>query len=296
MRQITFSLILIAASLFTNAQTWAPEGAAWFYNFTNGFAVEGYVKIERVGDTLINGISCDKLQRESHTYDFINEEYSSGVTGLEFTYEEDSVVYFYHEGEFHTLYDFAAQPGDVWSLPGEELCAADQVVVDSVEMVEIDGEMLKKLYIHSTDNNQFLGDEIIEKLGSQTYMFPTPFCVTDVNEGGPFRCYSDNSGFAYTVDPETPCDFIVAITTICPIDPEVRLFPNPTTQFLNISAPSSIYESSEFVIFNSFGEIVKTGKINSYPNKVDVTQLSSGVYFLKLGRGAHVRLERFVVK
>ncbi|MFZ6052914.1 T9SS type A sorting domain-containing protein [Halocola ammonii] len=288
--------IFISASLFTTAQTWAPEGATWHYNFTNGFAVEGYVKIERVGDTLINGISCDKLQRESNTYDFVNEEYSSGVTGLEFTYEEDSVVYFYHEGEFYTLYDFTAEAGDIWSLPGEDLCEADQVVVDSVEMVEIDGEMLKKLYIHSAENNQFLGDEIIAKLGSQTYMFPTPYCVTDVNEGGPFRCYSDNTGFAYTVDPETPCDFIVAVTTICPIDPEVNIFPNPTTEILNISAPLHIYKDTKFVIFNSFGEIVKIGTINSYPNRIDVSDLSSGVYISKLGNGDDSRLKRFVVK
>jgi hypothetical protein len=287
-----FLLIFISASLFTNAQIWAPEGATWHYNFSS-FWVEGHIKIEKIGDTLINDINCDILQRESHTYNFISEEYSSGITGLEFTYEADSVVYFYRDGEFHTLYDFGAEAGDSWTVPADVNCAEDQIVVDSVEWVEINGEEQKKLHIHSVDNHQFLGDEIIEKMGSMTYMFPIPYCVTDVALGGPFRCYSDDEGFSYSINPEVDCDFIIGVDEMFNELSEIELFPNPASDFISVKIPSVQSEELELTLYNSLGKTVEVPIQNSREMRIDVRALSNGIYFLRIQSGKSVAVEKF---
>jgi len=56
---------------------------------------------------------------------------------------------------------------------------------------------------------------------------------------------------------------------------EISIYPNPVTNWLNISSPKEIEKT---IIFNSTGQIVWTG--NS--EKINVSKLSSGLYSLHL--------------
>jgi hypothetical protein len=61
---------------------------------------------------------------------------------------------------------------------------------------------------------------------------------------------------------------------------EISVYPNPTTSVLNIE----VKEQTQITIVNVLGEIVKTETINGL-SSLDVTELSSGVYFIQSNTG-----------
>ncbi len=69
----------------------------------------------------------------------------------------------------------------------------------------------------------------------------------------------------------------------------LKIFPNPTTHFINveITVGSVSLESKNAHIFNIFGEPVMNLSMLSITNngsKIDVSHLSSGVYYLRIGK------------
>ncbi|WP_310992626.1 T9SS type A sorting domain-containing protein [Aequorivita marina] len=86
-------------------------------------------------------------------------------------------------------------------------------------------------------------------------------------------------------DPQTPSDFVMTVSGECnPLSvgdnllSEVSVYPSPATDVLNISLPSNV-EVESATLFSILGE--NTGV--SYSNgKMNVSGLSSGVYFLNL--------------
>jgi len=58
-----------------------------------------------------------------------------------------------------------------------------------------------------------------------------------------------------------------------------KMYPNPTNgNFVNIETVSD----TEVIIYNALGKVVKTTRITSDKNSIDISKLSKGVYFVKL--------------
>jgi hypothetical protein len=73
----------------------------------------------------------------------------------------------------------------------------------------------------------------------------------------------------------------------------LNVFPNPATTILEIYSAYS--NDLAFRIFNSIGAEVKTGIINKQENKIGISELSNGIYFLKLRSSSGSQAsERFV--
>lgn len=60
----------------------------------------------------------------------------------------------------------------------------------------------------------------------------------------------------------------------------IKFYPNPTTNQINLKTESSLL-GADYSIFNNFGKIVLSGKINTENTIIDLGNLSSGVYFFK---------------
>jgi dienelactone hydrolase len=60
---------------------------------------------------------------------------------------------------------------------------------------------------------------------------------------------------------------------------KIKIYPNPVINYLNIRSDN--YIKSDYHIFNKFGQIVSTGKINGYSTSINLVNLSSGIYVLK---------------
>ena len=96
MKTLLFFLFLATSSsinLFAQ-QPWAAPGATWYYSNVNGFmGYEGYQKIQKTGDTLINGINCDNLLITDYIYDYTISSFRSD-TSRNYTYISNDSVYF----------------------------------------------------------------------------------------------------------------------------------------------------------------------------------------------------------
>lgn len=66
---------------------------------------------------------------------------------------------------------------------------------------------------------------------------------------------------------------------------KVRLFPNPSTDFIQISG---LKENEEYTIYNMLGEVIKNGTI-SENHKIDIRDFTIGLYFLKLRKKSTIK-------
>lgn len=77
-------------------------------------------------------------------------------------------------------------------------------------------------------------------------------------------------------------------------DSEIKLYPNPTHNLLNIASPNFPINSLE--IYNVSGQKLSEIQMNSAENTkfVDVSNLSSGIYFVRLMSGNQTFVQRFI--
>lgn len=61
----------------------------------------------------------------------------------------------------------------------------------------------------------------------------------------------------------------------------VEVYPNPVKNHLNLKIHNS-HIGSKYIIFNSLGKVVISGKIKSELNLIDMNNISSGLYFLRI--------------
>lgn len=68
-----FTLLMLFALLKGNSQNeWASKGATWYYNSSSSdYWKEGYIKIEYIGDTMIEQKECKLIQEKVILYDYI---------------------------------------------------------------------------------------------------------------------------------------------------------------------------------------------------------------------------------
>ncbi|HPL03601.1 MAG TPA: T9SS type A sorting domain-containing protein [Bacteroidales bacterium] len=74
---------------------------------------------------------------------------------------------------------------------------------------------------------------------------------------------------------------------------EIQIFPNPATSILNIVSEENI-ESIE--ILNISGQVVNYKTVSNNIAKVDISALSSGIYFAKIYLSDNILVNKFVVE
>lgn len=74
----------------------------------------------------------------------------------------------------------------------------------------------------------------------------------------------------------------------------VDIFPNPTGDFLFVKLKTEGNPACQYRIFNSIGQYISHGQLNTSDKKLDVTSLSAGLYFLELQVGGAQVTKRFV--
>src|SRR4051812_17090268 len=198
---VDFLFFLTSHGLY--AQTWSPPGAIWHYNYFNiGFY--GYSEIIYTGDTVINSITCKKLDRSLHIIDYINQ-FHNYYLGTEYTYEQNGVVFVYFNNHFDTLFNFNASIGESWRLarqpPNANLCDSNSIVtvLDTGTLIINSLPLRYKKVLFNYGNSWIFPDTIIERIGTTLwYMIPYDRCAAvDAYQGGFLRCYSDSSFTTY---------------------------------------------------------------------------------------------------
>lgn len=288
-------VFLVSLPLYTIGQNWSPTGATWYYGFSV-WMTEGYYKIEYIGDTTINAIQCKKLLKTIYWHDLAFMTSDTIVVGEEYTYADSDKVYIYKHNQFYTLYDFSAQVGNTWTVPETKhyngCDTVGTVKVDSIGTMIIVGQTLRYICVSLADTAQKWGwsAKIVERVGpikhynSYDYLFPMKFdfcgmLLDELIEGGNFRCYSDSTPFSYTSNIVPTCDFLTSVTSFEKKIDFVNLFPNPASDYIQYTI-SDPYKDCMVSILNPEGSIIYNCK-NTFPeNKISLTGIAAGIYFV----------------
>jgi hypothetical protein len=273
MKKIFLSFLLIFTSLFTFSQTWAPAGATWHYDYVNLW-VSGYVEIQYTGDTNVSGKLCKILTKDMHYYDYMQEKYLNYHIGYEYTCLENGVVYYF-------------RPCD----------SIGKVMVDNTGSITINTVPLKILFITPGPGStwQFYSDTITERIGSFGYMFPNQNCVPDAFEGGPLRCYYDDSFGLYERGSAPSCDYITGIGTIRS-DNQVRIYPLPAKSILTVEMTGNGNGIGIIRLSDLSGKQMKYFKTESQKFSFDISDLDDGIYFIAITGNSGLTLNRKVIK
>ena len=71
----------------------------------------------------------------------------------------------------------------------------------------------------------------------------------------------------------------------------INVYPNPATNTLNVNV-LDLNTTKEFTIFNSFGQPMVTTKMNQLSQQVNISQLTTGTYFIQFSNGEVVKFNK----
>jgi len=75
----------------------------------------------------------------------------------------------------------------------------------------------------------------------------------------------------------------------------IAVYPNPVSQFFMITSPQVNVDFVE--IFNTSGQLVKTQKLDEINNKIQVGELQSGIYYLRIyNEGKLLKSDKLIKK
>ena len=75
---------------------------------------------------------------------------------------------------------------------------------------------------------------------------------------------------------------------------EIKLYPNPTKEKLNLFSGNSITAGTEILVYNSIGQTIINTKVTGNVTEINTSKLAPGIYYLHLLAGKKKITERFL--
>ena len=260
-----------------------PSHPEWYYEILNDDGSITYQYMYQAGDTLIQ-------DEPTHILVKINTLYDKGMreeVTHEYVFELNGKLYWWNKRthSFTVLYDYEAEVGDSWNIMvGIEPPLT--MTVDAVDYIEYEGRTYRVMHVSDPDN-LFSGD-IICGIGHQTSFFPER--LMDNGDGmrvEGLRCYWVEDELVYNPNGED-CDAIYSdLHGIEEGDPSTgsgtfTIYPNPTNDLLNVRLPQCDSPTG-YSITNLMGQTIMTGQITGETQRIDVSALPKGMYFITVG-------------
>ena len=291
-------LLFLLCSGLSFAQNWAPNGAQWHYSYYGFFP--GYVDITYTADTIIDGQASKELTKTYHGLGW-DQSITSVTFGYEYTYEANGVVYLRYQNQWDTLYNFNAQVGQSWRMAKQPFTNVatqnSRIKILATGNLIINNETRKYLVADKCDSNNismgWFNDTLIENIGFlHDYLLPYDQFdgAVDGNEGGPFRCYSDNNFAIYKPNYLEVCDYIMG-TTELEGSASFQVYPNPVSDQINIPE-SLIQQYNHFSILSNDGKVIQEGQTTA---TLDVANLPAGNYTLLIESPTQKRFAKVLV-
>lgn len=304
MRQQLLSLLLLLAlhsasqAQSANLAVWCPAGATWVYNY-GLFSEFGNLTVQYQRDTVVAGQSAQLLTRVIRSSFWVVFPTVS-VPGPAYSLPKvitrvvGDRVEVHANGQFYTLYDFAALPGSSWltvPVTPQGPCPSGlvQVNVDSVGRQLVAGRSLRWFRAHLTTGpgSTMAGNwsgRIYEQLGNVAqYMQPqSPICRgTDPGYMGSISSFRaagwPSIGFNAT------SATLLATTQARAEAAGFVVYPNPMagSGLLHVQLPPAVAQGAQLVLLDIMGRQVRQQKAIDGP-LFDVRGLAIGSYTLLL--------------
>lgn len=313
MKHLLLSSLLVLASYSTaraqsaNPAIWCPPGATWVYGY-GGLFESGTVTVRYTSDIVVGGQPAQVLTR------VVNSGYylAPGVYMPGPPYSLPSVitravgdrVEVQANGQFYTLYDFAALPGSSWltaPVTPQGACPSGLVWVnvDSVGRQQVGGRSLRWFRAHLTAaaGTTIAGNwpgRIYEQLGNVAqYMQPqSPICGgTDPGFMGALTTFQASGwptiGYNGT---------LLASTQALAEAAGFAVYPNPSAgaRLLTLKLPVATTPNAQLVLLDNVGRHVRQQQAASGQG-LDVHGLPAGLYTVLLREPGKQPLVRRVV-
>lgn len=279
-----FTFLIVLLSTFSFAQTTFPTSNAVWVNSFYGYEFIGEVPIRKylVSEDMFVALDIDTVV-DQHSYNKIikNDSIYYGAlreeTGKVFFIPKDSIQEF-------LLYDFTAQKGDTLHQiymedPGGYPSIVDDLVVSYVDSILFEGVYRKQFFL---DNDGYW----IEGVGCQFGLFVFPYMMVSYWEAE-LTCMSIGEFTAYPEAGNTPCAKVSSVEDFEHVT-AISVYPNPASNLISIEAVS-LKEHQHILIYNGLGELVL--KAEHKNGKVDVSKLTTGLYFMELEHQAGSRVK-----
>ncbi|MBR2771340.1 MAG: T9SS type A sorting domain-containing protein [Bacteroidales bacterium] len=256
-------------------------GTEWYYEIQNEDGSITYQHLEYAADTTVNDKEVKIIIRTNTLYD----KYIHAEVTREYVYEDDDKVYWWNKDlqEFTVLYDLGAQEGDSWVIKvGTETLTMH---VDGVEQFEFEGSMHKMLQV-SDEGGVFCGS-IVCGIGHMTSFFPERLMQKGKNyRVVGIRCYWRDSELIYKFG-DRDCDEVYqeyhnGLDESA--ENQFDIYPNPTNGVLvveTVCTPS--LPTQRYRITNLMGQTLMSGSITAENQRIDVSNLPHGMYFISIG-------------
>jgi hypothetical protein len=217
------------------AQYFAPLGATWHYTHRYNGPQTDFNKLTVIDTAVfINTKQCSKI---SKTHYNCSPQY-------EYIYSENNVTFRLNQ------------------------------IIDSVVYVNVNGTLLKGLYV----NGNTFGGPILQRIGEpHSFISDVPAC--DPVDGGWIRCYSDSIIGSYKFSPED-CEVIYTGIEENSLS-KLSFYPNPTTSTLNIDLGEAL-SNIKVTLTNSLGQVLLSENYTSTSFINLNIDAPTGIYFLQL--------------
>jgi len=272
-------LLPILFFLFTqsNAQQWLEPTAKWYYSHY-WFRPLNNVVVSLGADTVIDNHFCqrivpDKVYRQP----------------IHFTYQSSDTIYFYLKGKFRPTIRLNALKGDTLHFFSEEIDTSSKCFrkdslylfrLDTIYNTSFDTFSLKTYRLIGLDRN--VGESypysftFTERIGFHDYIYPPFDCSTDP-EGFTLCNYGDSTISGFWMNPNIQKCLSVGINETENIENNIKLYPNPVSDFLTIETAVKI---ESILLEDLQGKTILIPDINN--NRVSLFQLNAGIYILKI--------------
>lgn len=243
-----------------------------------------------MGDTVIASETWLKFYATS------DSNFMEGFNYLGSLREENGLVLFMDTlNLLDTIYNFNLQSGDsVFFDFGWE---SAYLKIESIDSLEIEGEFYKRFFFEEPNFGFFYMDEVwIEGIGSihgpLFPKYPTIFSE-EIPDSLNLTCFKKDNSIIWN-NPFYDLCYVSIILSSEEINIETfEIFPNPTTELLNIKYLNNSKISS-IEIINMHGKTVIYQKISNDLNKIDVRELDPGTYFARVFTDKGVAVNKII--
>lgn len=298
-----YLLLICCCIIFLKNQAqivFCPPGAEWHYSFTSGFPSQNIFYNEKIyykNDTVINSQTFKVLK---HSMALWSDCFDNNTNSLTLIKQNGDTVFFRNALTLHQwqiLYNFAALPGQSWinTLTSGSSSLSYTVLVDGVGTIQSNGTNLKQLAVKYNG----VPSMIHERLGSNQFLFNFYYSNCD---GYYFRqrlCYKDNA-FSQLQFTNLSCDYnTLSLNENEKNNYNLNLFPNPATDFLNISFTSAKNTNFKIKIVDRIGKILLTDELENSNKKthlLNIKPLEQGIYFLQFWEEEKLVMTEKIVK
>lgn len=292
-----------------NSQIWIDSNATWHYNLEelSGLSIQGFYKYLYHEDTIIDGITCQKIAcraYEFYTWPEVVFLDSNSVAEY-YTYVSNDTVYYRNNDAFFVLFDFGASIGDTWIISttnnGGGFCDdTSRVQVIDTGTVIINSQVLRTITLEPVAGSSYgLAGVYNEKFGLMSYgpwhLFPRIIeCDTNVIVEWyytSFKCFEDDSFSLYNPS-GTDCEYLLTHLELSETKwNEFSVYPNPVQDKLIIQVP----EIGQISIVTIHREVLLTKQVHE-KLELDFSEFEPGIYFIQFFGHSTQEFKKKVVK